>query len=68
MKSKKFASVDENRCVACGACANVCPRAAISVVNGCFARVDSEICVGCGLCSRTCPVGCISSVVREGAA
>lgn len=68
MKSKKYARVDETRCVACGACANVCPRGAISVIHGCFARVDSEICVGCGLCGKTCPVGCISPVLREGAA
>ena len=65
MKSKKFARVDESRCVACGACANVCPRGAISVVHGCFAHADSEICVGCGLCAKTCPVGCISILDRE---
>ncbi|MBR4599074.1 MAG: 4Fe-4S binding protein, partial [Treponema sp.] len=44
MKSKKYASVDEKRCVACGACANVCPRGAISVVHGCFARVHLRLC------------------------
>ncbi|MCR4822806.1 MAG: 4Fe-4S binding protein [Treponema sp.] len=65
MKSKKYARVDESRCVACGACSNVCPRGAISVFHGCFAKVDSDICVGCGLCGKTCPVGCISPVVRE---
>lgn len=67
-KSKKYASVDKKRCVACGACANVCPRGAISVLHGCFARVDSDICVGCGLCGKTCPVGCISPVEREASA
>lgn len=65
MKSKKYACVDEKRCVACGSCVNVCPRAAISVVHGCFARVDPEICVGCGLCGKNCPVGCISPLLRE---
>ncbi len=68
VKSKKYARVDEARCVACGACTNVCPRGAISIIHGCFARVDSEICVGCGLCGKTCPVGCISPVLRGGAA
>ncbi|WP_191015302.1 4Fe-4S binding protein [Treponema zioleckii] len=66
MKSKKIAHVEESRCVACGACANVCPRGAIGVVQGCFARVNTDLCVGCGLCARTCPVGCISVLNREG--
>lgn len=63
-KSKKYARVDKKRCVACGACANVCPRAAIEVVRGCFASVNPEICVGCGLCGKTCPAGCIVPVER----
>ena len=65
MKSKKYARVDESRCVACGECSNVCPRGAISVFHGCFAKVDSDICLGCCLCGKSCPVGCISPVVRE---
>ena len=57
---KKIAVVDQNRCVACGACMSVCPRAAISVWRGCYAQVDQERCVGCGLCAKTCPAGCIA--------
>lgn len=54
---KRFAVVNEDRCVSCGACTHVCPRQAISVYKGCFARVDKERCVGCGLCAKTCPAG-----------
>lgn len=64
-KSKKYAAVDKSRCAACGACANVCPRGAISVFRGCYAKVDIDVCLGCGLCGKTCPVGCISPVERE---
>lgn len=56
---KRFAVVNEDRCVSCGACTQVCPRQAISVYKGCFARVDRERCVGCGLCAKTCPAGSI---------
>ena len=56
---KKLAAVDKNRCVACGACTKVCPKAALSVWKGCYAQVDGEKCVGCGLCAKTCPAGCI---------
>jgi len=68
IKSKKYARVDEKRCVACGACANACPKGAIAVVHGRFAYADPEICVGCGLCGKSCPVGCITPVLREGVA
>ncbi|MBP3771656.1 MAG: 4Fe-4S binding protein [Treponema sp.] len=67
-KSKKYAAVDKSRCVACGACGNVCPRGAISVFHGCYAKVDIDLCVGCGLCGKTCPAGCIAPVEREASA
>ncbi|MCI6569356.1 MAG: 4Fe-4S binding protein [Dysosmobacter sp.] len=61
---ERKASVDRNVCVACGACAKVCPKGAISVWKGCYAQVTEDVCVGCGLCARTCPAGCIA--VKEG--
>ena len=51
-------------CVGCGACAEVCPMKAISLVNG-IAVVDSAKCVGCGLCEKTCPKGIIHLVPRK---
>lgn len=65
MASKKYAVVDENRCVACGACIRECPRNAITIWHGCYASVDKEMCVGCGKCAKTCPAGCISALERE---
>ena len=59
MKVKKAAN-DINRCVACGVCANQCPREAISIYKGCYAVVDVALCVGCGMCEKACPAGCIS--------
>ncbi len=59
IRKKRKAVVDENRCVACGACEAVCPKSAIAVWKGCFAAVKEELCVGCGICGRTCPAGCI---------
>ena len=51
---KRFAVVNEDRCVSCCACTHVCPRQAISIYKGCFARVDRERCIGCGLCMKNC--------------
>ena len=53
-------TVDGNRCVACGVCANQCPREAISIYKGCYAVVDVTKCVGCGICEKACPFGAIT--------
>lgn len=57
---KKLAVVNQNICVACGACMKACPKGAISIYRGCHAVVDEVKCVGCGLCAKTCPAGCIA--------
>ena len=66
MASKNCATVNDKRCVACGACTKVCPRGAIRISHGCYAVVDKELCVGCGICAKTCPADGI--LVKERAA
>lgn len=63
--AKRYASVTEMTCVACGACEKICPKAAIAVWKGCYAKVDMEKCVGCGLCAKTCPASVIAILTRE---
>lgn len=41
-------------CLGYGACANVCPKHAISVEEG-LAKVDKRLCIGCGKCVSVCP-------------
>jgi pyruvate formate lyase activating enzyme len=41
------------RCVGCGACANVCPEGAVSMDAG--RRIIWENCTACGACARECP-------------
>ncbi|MBQ7536489.1 MAG: 4Fe-4S binding protein [Stomatobaculum sp.] len=65
MASKRYAVVDQSRCVSCGACTKECPKGAITVWKGCWAAVDTEACVGCGKCSRICPADVISMKARE---
>ncbi|MFR8332567.1 MAG: 4Fe-4S binding protein [Oscillospiraceae bacterium] len=59
MLSKRIAVVDKTRCVACGACQNVCPRNAAVVYRGCYVNIHETLCIGCGKCANLCPVGCI---------
>lgn len=63
MASKRYAAVDKQICVACGACEIICPMEAIKVYMGCFAKVAQDICVGCGRCEKVCPA---NSIKMEG--
>ncbi len=60
---KKRAEVNINICVACGVCANQCPRGAITIYKGCYAVVDPDTCVGCGLCGKSCPANAIQPII-----
>ncbi|MGC4122525.1 MAG: 4Fe-4S binding protein [Myxococcales bacterium] len=50
------ASIDAQRCGACGVCASGCPYQAITrrVDTGRYA-VDENLCRGCGCCAASCP-------------
>ena len=52
--------VEKKRCTGCSACASICPKGAIKLVedNEGFRHpvIDQDKCINCGLCKRTCPV------------
>ncbi|MFA5452167.1 MAG: 4Fe-4S binding protein [Candidatus Methanomethylophilaceae archaeon] len=50
--------VNADDCVACGACANVCPQNAITIKD--IAVIDASKCVDCGACIDECPSGAIT--------
>lgn len=47
-------------CTGCGACFNICPKNAISMVYNDYGfyvpKIDKEKCVNCGLCEKICPL------------
>ena len=47
-------------CVGCLAnpCANVCPKNAISIING-RSIIDQDLCIKCGKCKNVCPYSAI---------
>ncbi len=70
------AHIDKSKCVECGACARVCPFAAIvnrkrpcqisckvkaiSINEDNAASIDNEKCIQCGACVYQCPFGAIT--------
>lgn len=52
--------LEKENCCGCGACQNICPKNAISMVleNDGFRypHIDEEKCINCGLCKNVCPV------------
>ncbi|RLB40778.1 MAG: hypothetical protein DRH12_09605 [Deltaproteobacteria bacterium] len=57
------ARVQEDKCIACGICENVCPTHAVHVEE--TAIIDPDMCRGCGWCAQECPEGAISLTPLE---
>lgn len=51
--------VEQEKCVGCGACAQVCPQKAICATEDekgfVYPVLDTTICVSCDLCEKVCP-------------
>lgn len=50
--------INEEACIGCSHCMNICPTEAIRVWNG-KAIIDEDKCIDCGECARVCPVNAI---------
>ena len=51
------AKIDDNKCVACGACIRYCPETAIAYNERHKAQINYDQCVGCGQCIVSCHYG-----------
>ncbi len=52
--------IEKKKCTGCSACANICPKNAITMIKDeegfLHPEIDQVKCINCGLCQRTCPV------------
>lgn len=53
---QKRLEVDEEKCIACGACYSLCPISVIGFEKDHTVTFDEEKCISCGLCVDACPV------------
>ena len=65
--------LDEEKCVGCGMCLEVCPHAVLAPSNGRVRIQDRDACMECGACARNCPteavtvqagVGCAAAIIN----
>jgi len=58
----EVAHSDPSVCIGCGVCVDVCPQAAVRLVDGerPHAVVEQASCRGCGICAAECPSGAMT--------
>ena len=58
--SGEVALINQDECIECGICKDVCRFNAINIIDGRYI-IDELSCEGCGYCSRVCPTMAITN-------
>lgn len=64
MHSAGKPSVDQEPCIGCGRCVQICAHDAPSITDG-KASIDHDKCVGCGRCIGVCPMDAVGAAGDE---
>lgn len=56
---REFPVINNDLCVGCGSCVDICPKGAIQVIDG-IAVINRDKCKKCRICVNACPVDAIS--------
>ena len=73
LKNVTTLRVEEEKCIGCGMCIDVCPQGVLNLPNGKVQIVNRDACMECGACAQNCPaeaitvkagVGCAAAVIN----
>jgi NAD-dependent dihydropyrimidine dehydrogenase PreA subunit len=60
LKDVTTLQVNEEKCIRCGMCLEVCPHSVLSLNGGKVKIEDRDACMECGACAQNCPTGAIT--------
>ena len=67
-------SYDNEKCISCGRCFEVCPHGVFDIESGKAYITDKDFCMECGACALNCPVtaidvnagtGCAAAIIKS---
>ncbi|MEN8258664.1 MAG: mercury methylation ferredoxin HgcB [Thermodesulfobacteriota bacterium] len=58
--------LDQDLCIGCGVCAQVCPHGVLEVNDGKAKIIARDQCMECSACARNCPVDALAVEEGEG--
>ncbi|MDA8125621.1 MAG: mercury methylation ferredoxin HgcB [Deltaproteobacteria bacterium] len=73
LKDVTTLALDEQKCIGCGMCLEVCPHAVFGMQERRAQIIDRDACMECGACRRNCPaeavtvqagVGCAAAIIN----
>ena len=65
--------LDQDKCIGCGMCVNVCPHNVFEMENKKAKIINKDLCMECGACRKNCPamaieenngVGCAYAIIN----
>ncbi|MBM7615733.1 mercury methylation ferredoxin HgcB [Alkaliphilus hydrothermalis] len=59
LKNVAAIRLDQDKCIGCGICLEVCPHGVFEMLQGKANFHDKDLCIECGACDRNCPVKAI---------
>lgn len=62
---RKILNIDDDKCIGCGQCIDVCHEGALALANGKARLLRDDYCNGSGDCVDACPVQALSIIERE---
>ena len=74
LKNVATLELDQEACIGCGSCAEVCPHQVFELTEKRAAVSDLDACMECGACALNCPVnsitvdagvGCATGLINE---